>query len=515
MEREWLASWFLFWISFLLEMATFTTSAFSFLLLSDRRFDDSPRRHVCCRHRHRHHRDYYYYYSCAFCALPDAECDVCQVNDDDDNNKHVLTNALLHISYDGSRFTGWSAANDKNINHRRAHQNIKQVTRKIDSLDGNEETNVPFQTKRRDGGGDSRGGGGRGRGRNRGMESTPYSLEETTFTTTRQGQAGGFVRSVQGVLQHNLAKLYGNVDVQRMVVEGCSRTDKGVHARGMIAHIYCYRENAMVNDGTVNNDDEVDDKPREDLLSETSHAARRRKPHPLNATDSTYFVALPKSLDELRGTLNRMLPWDLRVTRIAPPPNSSSSTTQPFHPTRSASRKTYQYRFSLGPQHDPTQWRTTWHLEHLDLPHEALVVSRMQEAARILHGRHDFAAFQGAPCSASDKRKRSYQSTICTLDSVRIDRITDHVHPPPWPQAQTYQVTIQGDRFLYKMVRFLVGALVSVGVTQRLQLSNLQLALDTGNRSFLGTPIECAPAHGLVLAKVDYDQFDHYIQWQT
>lgn len=427
-------------------------------------------------------------------ADQDASSDAHAVSPSENNNNKALTNALLHISYDGSRFTGWSAANDKEVKHL-AKRNIKN--RKNDSLDGNQEAVIPLPNKRRG-----------GRRRNRGMEFTPYSLVEMT------GRDGGFVRSVQGVLRNNLAKLFGNVDVDRMVVEGCSRTDKGVHARGMIAQIYCYRENVVVDDTEANDDN---DALQDDGPEIASTRRRRRKPHPMNATDDTYFVALPKSLEELRCTLNRMLPWDLRVTRIAPTPSSSSSlnaTNQPFHPTRSASRKTYQYRFSLGPQHDPTQWRTTWHLEHFVLLNETLVLFRMQEAARLLQGRHDFAAFQGAPCSASDKRNRPYQSTICTLESVRIVPICDHLHRPPWTQAQTYQVTIQGDRFLYKMVRFLVGALVSVGVTQRLKLSNLQLALDTGNRSYLGTPTECAPAHGLVLAKVDYDQVDHQIQWQ-
>ena len=48
----------------------------------------------------------------------------------------------------------------------------------------------------------------------------------------------GYVRSVQGVLRGHLAKIYGNLDPQQIVVEGCSRTDKGVHARSMMAMIY-------------------------------------------------------------------------------------------------------------------------------------------------------------------------------------------------------------------------------------------------------------------------------------
>jgi tRNA U38,U39,U40 pseudouridine synthase TruA len=54
----------------------------------------------------------------------------------------------------------------------------------------------------------------------------------------------GFVRPVEGVIRTHLAKLYGNIDPNRIIVEGCSRTDKGVHALQMMAHIYCLTQEA-------------------------------------------------------------------------------------------------------------------------------------------------------------------------------------------------------------------------------------------------------------------------------
>jgi tRNA U38,U39,U40 pseudouridine synthase TruA len=50
-------------------------------------------------------------------------------------------------------------------------------------------------------------------------------------------QQKGFVRSVEGVIRDNLAHIFGNIDPKRIVVEGCSRTDREVHARGTIARL--------------------------------------------------------------------------------------------------------------------------------------------------------------------------------------------------------------------------------------------------------------------------------------
>ena len=74
----------------------------------------------------------------------------------------------------------------------------------------------------------------------------------------------------------------------------------------------------------------------------------------------------------------------------------------------------------------------------------------------------------------------------------------------------TYTLEITGDRFLYKMVRFLVGALVAVG-RQRMSLTALEGLVTTGDRG--GLSWDCAPAHGLQLYDVHYS--DITIEWQT
>ena len=59
---------------------------------------------------------------------------------------------------------------------------------------------------------------------------------------------------MEGALRANLAKLCGKVDPRASVVEGCSRTDRGVHATGMVAQIYYYEPKVVEMIGNISLD---------------------------------------------------------------------------------------------------------------------------------------------------------------------------------------------------------------------------------------------------------------------
>ena len=390
--------------------------------------------------------------------------DLAVVNDDE-NQSDPITSVILRISYDGGRFTGWSANNSG-------------------AGDASNSNKPPqhLQPSRRQ--------------RQRGVLPEPKQ---------------GSVRPVEGVIRTHIAKLYGNVDPNRIVVEGCSRTDKGVHAREMMAHIYCLTQ-------------EVHDA----LLEESSSGSTpiiyrsipgKRKPHPTSSTDASYFesLAMNGNMSRMAFALNRMLPPDVRVTGIAPVP-TLSGTKLPFHPSTSTVSKTYEYTISVGGIHDPIQQGFVWHLENTD----TLDIESMQEACRKIHGEHAFSAFQGAPRGPDDKRRRKENANkeganVCTLSSVTIkeqEREFDNMFQGVDPPVRTFKISITGDRFLYKMVRFLVGALIAVG-TEKLELEDLDRALETGSwETADGTArkqFKCAPAHGLSLRNVNYG--DLPIDW--
>lgn len=383
-----------------------------------------------------------------------------------DDESEMLSNALIQISFDGSRFTGWSAANDGGS----------------DEIQSNDKLQKPSKRRRRRGA----------------VGEIPQKV--------------GFVRSVEGVIRDNLAKIYGNVTPNRIVVEGCSRTDRGVHSQGMIAQIYCLKDTVL------------DDMKSNGYDEKASSIPGKRKPHPISSTDMTYFEPIPMegNLSRLAFALNRMRPADVQVTGIAPTPATESSLSDlPFHPSLNTKSKTYEYRISIGKFQDPTLRRTAWYISALN----ELEIEKIKKGCKILIGTHDFAAFQGAPRGAEEKKKRveqqsesSKRSTICTLFDVQC--IMDE--PPtkeiyyPGLDVCTYKIVITGDRFLYKMNRFIVGALVALG-SGNLDLDDIEMALRIGSwkvpeQEDSRKEFTCAPAHGLTLKEVNYG--DLSIDWQ-
>ncbi len=102
----------------------------------------------------------------------------------------------------------------------------------------------------------------------------------------------------------------------------------------------------------------------------------------------------------------------------------------------------------------------------------------MRKAAHIFEGARDFRPF----CQTKDR------DGICHVRRVRVTAAGDEV-----------AVSVEGDRFLYKMVRRIVGALVACG-SGRLTQKDIRAAL--AGRPF--QPFQTAPACGLLLDSVEY-----------
>ena len=382
---------------------------------------------------------------------------------EEQSSKLPLTNAILRISFDGSRFTGWSAAN------------------------GGKDA-LSLQKKRRK------------RDRRRG------GVEE--FTEAQL--PAGFVRSVEGVVKENMAKFYGGVDPNtRIVVEGCSRTDKGVHATCMIAQVYCLKKDFSTQASRSESNNQNSENDNDSNNTNNMVISGKRIPHPASPTDDSCFEAIPMNgnLPKIAFSFNRMRPADVQITGIAPAPRMKDGEV--FHASLSSESKTYEYRLSTGYFSDPTLRKIVWHVGSSDLDLE-----KIQKACALLKGNHDFSAFQGAARGSEDKRRQT-KTTSCTLYDIRVDGQhpvdihEDHYFPGVDPPLQNYNIVVKGDRFLYKMVRFLVGALVAVG-HGTLELDDIERAIETGSWDIPDDPggrrkqFECAPAHGLMLTHVEY-----------
>ena len=111
---------------------------------------------------------------------------------------------------------------------------------------------------------------------------------------------------------------------------------------------------------------------------------------------------------------------------------------------------------------------------------EKLDTAKMEQAAALLLGEHDFSAF----CANKHMKK----STVRRLDSIQLERV-----------GQELQITVTGNGFLYNMVRILVGTLVEVGQGSR-EVTSIP-ALFGAARSEAGMLM---PPQGLCLMEVEY-----------
>lgn len=172
----------------------------------------------------------------------------------------------------------------------------------------------------------------------------------------------------------------------------------------------------------------------------------------------------------LPAALNVLLPDDIVVLKAA-------AAGPDFHACYDARRKIYRY--TLDRAHYPQVMRRRFAYHFPGAFDRPLV----EEAARMLRGTHNFQAFRAAGSAV--------RSTVRTLYRVRLESL---------PQEQLLQFTFEGDGFLYRMVRMLVGSLLRVS-RGRLQPEAVAAAL-VGECPQAAGPT--APPQGLCLEKVIY-----------
>jgi tRNA pseudouridine38-40 synthase len=200
----------------------------------------------------------------------------------------------------------------------------------------------------------------------------------------------------------------------------------------------------------------------------------------------------PRPADEIARALVALFPEDLRLCRLAVADGA-------FHARYGAIERAYDYR--IARRRSVLNRRSVWALgERLDL-------AALCAASAGLCGRHDFRGYavgtggdfmvrtgaedtaSGARPPAGPRPTRDRHPGIC------------HVFRADWEIAGGgYRFTIVADRFLTRMVRLLVGALVEVG---RGRLDPALVAAHLDGRPPAPRP-PAAPAAGLRLAWVRY-----------
>jgi tRNA pseudouridine38-40 synthase len=161
--------------------------------------------------------------------------------------------------------------------------------------------------------------------------------------------------------------------------------------------------------------------------------------------------------------------------------------------------KLYRYTIYTGRHRPVLKLNQCWHIP------KKLDVAAMNEAAQMLVGTKDFKSF----ATAKDRREQTVRTIFsCNVSSscvVRDAFCVDNKNTQYAIRNTQYEnkwiyVDVEGDGFLYNMVRNIVGTLVEVGLG-RWQAEKINEILEAKDRQAAG-PL--APAVGLCLIRIQY-----------
>jgi tRNA pseudouridine38-40 synthase len=224
-------------------------------------------------------------------------------------------------------------------------------------------------------------------------------------------------------VQSEIERALSLIEGKSVAVFGSGRTDAGVHAEGQVASVEIQREIT----------------PR-----------------------------------KLRAAINGNIGRDVRVLEV-------EEVDSEFHARYSALEKTYVYRVMNGPVMSPF-WSRYAH-------HEArsLDLEKMQAAAELFIGRHDWTAFSAAQSDVEDR--------VRTITAAQISkRLDERSHGP------LIEMRVSAEGFLRYMVRSIAGTLLAAGRGE-LDRAAISEAIETGVRPLVAAT---APACGLTLLSVKY-----------
>ena len=221
-------------------------------------------------------------------------------------------------------------------------------------------------------------------------------------------------------IQEELEQAINRLTGERVRVNGAGRTDAGVHAQGQVIA----------------------------FDTESAH------------TTATFVSAM-----------NHYLPQDIAVRK-------AYIVDPSFDPRRHARSRTYRYSILNSRTPSPLARRFTCHIR------ETLNVRRMQCAAKLFIGMHDFRNFAAPlPEGKSNSVRAVHDASVLQSDNA-------------------IEIWVTGNAFLQHQVRRMAGALVDIG-RGKLRDADLQAMIDNRQTEKVAHSL---PAHGLCLVRVEYDE---------
>ena len=165
--------------------------------------------------------------------------------------------------------------------------------------------------------------------------------------------------------------------------------------------------------------------------------------------------------------MNEILPDDISVSSLRIVPDS-------FHAQKSAKSRYYRYEFINR------RYKQAFDGDILRVKYE-IDIERMQTALNFLLGEHDFSSFKSSGTLNPSK--------VCFISRAEVEKQGDRVF-----------IHIEGNRFLYNMVRTIVGTLLEIE-GHKLPPEHMKDVLEACDRRKAGRTVS---PYGLTLMRVDY-----------
>ena len=189
---------------------------------------------------------------------------------------------------------------------------------------------------------------------------------------------------------------------------------------------------------------------------------------------ANFYTGSKIPIEKIPYALNSKLPIDIRIYQAIERPMG-------FHSCYDAIGKKYTYHIQNSAFHSALEYNRAWHIP------QKLSIENMRKANEFLIGTHDFSAFR-----ASGSLIKTSIRTITSSKLIRKDK--------------KIILEIQGNGFLYHMVRIIMGTLVEVGMG-KISYEEIMDIIKSKDRSRAGIT---APAHGLYLEKVFYESMGNH-----
>jgi tRNA pseudouridine38-40 synthase len=178
-----------------------------------------------------------------------------------------------------------------------------------------------------------------------------------------------------------------------------------------------------------------------------------------------------------QNALNACLPLTIRITDV-------QETAPLFHSRFDATGKAYLYRIWRARMLSPFEADRAWHV------HGQLDLSSLEACALRLVGTHNFVRLSANRGDMPETRRRATpEKTTRTIQRVEVRDL-----------GEVLELEFEGDGFLYKMVRLIVGSLMHVARGREPKEWFASLLSDSAGMQSNQT----APACGLYLVRVNY-----------